>query len=359
MTRAARTVEEISGGKRIVREYDADGQLLRILVLPLRTGAADLPPATAPPRAPEPASTAARALFGRKKDAALAPTPAPAAAPAPAPAPARAEPAPPPAAPEPPAPTSAAPPPAPPPPRPTVRVRFANEPAPAAGIDVVVEDLAPPAPPIIVETLDEARAEAEPAPEAEAPPIAFTEPEPASPIVFTEPEPVAAARREEEPAPPPLPPRRPAVFEVLSVEPLRAEPEPAPAPALEPQPAREPEVAPEPEPIVLAPEPEAAREPEPIVLAPEPAHEPPRELEPDAVVTLALEPEPEREPPRAPESYVALVPDVDARVDALLARTDLPAKRRKRAPIPAPVFAPLAREPWEERLDAALRGAQG
>ena len=35
---------------------------------------------------------------------------------------------------------------------------------------------------------------------------------------------------------------------------------------------------------------------------------------------------------------------------------DLPAKRRKRAPIPAPAFEPLLREPWEDRLDAALQG---
>ncbi|HET6405682.1 MAG TPA: hypothetical protein VFH78_13655, partial [Candidatus Thermoplasmatota archaeon] len=113
-------------------------------------------------------------------------------------------------------------------------------------------------------------------------------------------------------------------------------PEPVPEPAAEPAPPPAPE--PEPQPIVLAPEPEPAPAPE---------------LEPDAVVVLDAAPEPEPEP-QPPASYVALVPDVDERVDALLSRTDLPAKRRKRAPIPAPVFAPIQREPWEDRLDQAL-----
>jgi hypothetical protein len=48
------------------------------------------------------------------------------------------------------------------------------------------------------------------------------------------------------------------------------------------------------------------------------------------------------------------VPDLDARVDAALARRDRP--RKKRAPLPVPQFAPLAREPWEERLEKALAG---
>lgn len=283
MAEEGRVVEELSGGKRILREYDAAGKLLRIRVQPVKAGPTpELPPVEPQPRAE---SSAARALFGwRRSKPKPAPTPEPTTA---APEPASAE----------------VPPPAPPasPPAPALRVRFEGERAPERGIDVVVAELARP--------VDEPASEPTPEPERED--------APAAPLVFVEPEPA--------PAPPA---RAAASFEILAVEPIAKE-----------EPPREREQEPE---------------PEPIVLAPEPRHEPPRELEPEAVVVLAErepEPEPEPEPPR---SYVAVVPDVDARVDALLSRTDVRAKRRKRAPVPAPVFAPLAREPWEERLDAAL-----
>lgn len=302
-----RTVEEISGGKRIIREYDAAGQLVRILVLPVKLGEdADLPPVTRERRPSS--SSAARALFWRRERKPAAPAPAAEAARAP-PSPPVAEPTPPPA-------------PSPPPPAPPVHVRFSDEPEPARGVDVVVEALAPPRvePPILVESpADEPASEPEPAPfdlrEPER--VPEPEPEPVPPVVFVD-------APEAEPAPAPEPQaarRRLATFEIIAIESL--------------------------------PRAEAAPEPEPIVTAPEPQPAPPTELEPDTVGQLA-EPEPEPAPPAPPPSYVTLVPDVDARVDALLSRTDVRAKRRKRAPIPAPVFAPLAREPWEERLDAAL-----
>ena len=288
---AGRVVEEIAAGRRLVREYDDAGRLLRIRLLPLSRGAtADLPPverAPEPPAAEVSRSSAARALFWRKRpDKPAAPQPAPdvAAAPVEEPAPAQA-----------PAPAA-----------PRIHVRFEDEPSTAVeGIEVVVEPL-----PIVFRFT--------------APPVAAPEPEPApAPIVFVEPEPLA-------PEPDPLPPPKPLAFEVVAVEEVR-EPEPEPEP---PAPMAEPPAPP----AEVAPPP-----PEPVPLQEERAPE--------------SRPEPAREEPPVPEppaSYAALVPDVDEKVDAVLARQDAPDKRRKRAPIPAPAFEPLRREPWEDRLDAVL-----
>jgi hypothetical protein len=83
----------------------------------------------------------------------------------------------------------------------------------------------------------------------------------------------------------------------------------------------------------------------------------PFQVGPAAVTPEPIMVAPEPEPlPAPPASYAALVPDLDDRVDAILTRQDAPAKRRKRAPIPAPLFEPLRREPWEDRLDIALAG---
>jgi len=269
-------VEEISGDRKLVREYDAAGQLVRIRVLPLTHGATpDLPPVAPTPR-PPPADEAPKqrgGIFSRKTSPPNAPPPtgSPPAEPTPAPPPVAPAPAP-----------ADAPTPSPPPARP-VHVRFADE-APRAGtIDVIVE---PVLAPIVFATPEPAAA---PEPTPEQVPLAFVEPEP---LPDAQPAPLEAT-----PAPPP----RRSTFHIVAVEPL------APPPAAPPEPAVEPEPQPTPEPR-----------------------------------------------PQPPASYVALVPDVDERVDAVLAREDAPAKRRKRAPIPAPAFEPLTREPWEERLDAAL-----
>jgi hypothetical protein len=292
-----RIEEQTASGRTLVREYDANGKLVRITVLPL-------------PK-PEPKK---RLAFSRKpKEAASAaekaltadfpppaPTPAPAAAPPSVPS---TEPAAPP------------PPPAP----PAVHIRFPYDPV-QPGIDVVVERYEDPAPPRVTLLPRTFVHEPAPAPPALAAVVAPPpEPTPEAPIPtvvhYEEPEPLpeaAAAEapvfvHEEPPAPPPVPRR----FEIVALEEV-SEPQPVPEPT--------------PEPVVIAPEPEPAPEP-----APEPVPAPPRR-------------------------YSAEVPDVDQRVDALLARADAPAKRRKRARIPAPVFEPLRREAWEERLDKAISG---
>lgn len=321
-----RSVEEISGGKRVLRDYDAiTGKLLRIRILPLpRTDAPDPPrrrkrapaPEPAPPAAPETPTAPemeivleevrdaprgpVRARFDDEParaattDVIVAPLPAPDPRPALAPLPPAPEPA---RAPEPePAPAI--------PPALPIHARLAGEPPRAGTIDVLLDRVAQ-----------------EPLPELAPVVITFREPEaPPAPIVIAP-----------EPPPPPEPlPAAPRAFEIIALE--RVAP---PPPASEPEPTP---VAREPEPIAAIPS-----EPEPIA-------EPPADPAP-------LQAPPEPDPPRrAPPSYVAIVPDVDARVDALLSREDAPAKRRKRAPIPAPTFAPLARDAWEERLDAALRG---
>jgi hypothetical protein len=89
-------------------------------------------------------------------------------------------------------------------------------------------------------------------------------------------------------------------------------------------------------------------------------------LPPRAFQIVAIEPVKEAPPPPPPPSVEAIeapppappvrydVPDLDAKVDALLARRDRPVRARKRAPIPIPQFEPLRREPWEDRLDKAL-----
>jgi len=133
---------------------------------------------------------------------------------------------------------------------------------------------------------------------------------------------IEAAKRQPEPTPAAPAPR----FEILKVEPVApppvAEPEPAPAPP--PEPAPPIEAPPAPEPI-----PDLAVETEPLAPAPPAAPEPP--------VPLA---------PR--------VPDLERRVDSLLAeRQGRPAPRR-RAPLPVPRFDPIPREAWEDRLDAVL-----
>jgi hypothetical protein len=66
-------------------------------------------------------------------------------------------------------------------------------------------------------------------------------------------------------------------------------------------------------------------------------------------------PEPPAPAEPEPEPLASLdVPDLDARVDALLAERARAAKAKKRAPLPVPQFEPLRREPWEARLEAML-----
>ena len=49
----------------------------------------------------------------------------------------------------------------------------------------------------------------------------------------------------------------------------------------------------------------------------------------------------------------------DARVDAVFAQRAQRSKAKKRAPLPVPQFAPLAREPWEDRLERVIAAAPG
>lgn len=215
---------------------------------------------------------------------------APAPTPTPRPDAKRAKPAPEPEAPAP------APPPAPPP-----------LPAPAAPTPRHVAVLAPRAAHVALERpaqLPELEVETEPMPPASPAVI------PVGPVeeVLEAVEEEIAALQASAPAPPPPPsPPAPVTFEVLASEPLvRPAPEPEPAPPSEPEPAPVPEALPEPEP---------AREPEPLA-------------------------------PR--------IPDLEARVDSLLAQRQGKPAPRKRAPLDVPRFEPLARDAWEERLDAIL-----
>lgn len=325
-----RSVEEISGDKRIVREYDADGKLLRIKVYPLTKGAtADLPPVAPTPR-PEPRAKEARR--GEEK-----PTAAPRASPAlfwrRNKEPSKEQPA---------SERERAPPFEPVP---------AREPASEPSREV---DAQPERAPIVYE-------EPEPAPEPAPEPTRAAEP---VRVEYREPEPLPEPAQEPEPVPAPVlespaPALRPAAFQVIAVEevpppppPMHVrfaeEPERAGFTNVTVEPVKAPEApAPEPAAIVAAVAPEPGLV-EPVVAAPAPT--------PDPEPIPAPEPEPIAAAPIAlrPPRYAEIVPDVEDRVDALLARADAPAKRRKRATIPAPSFEPLRKEPWEARLDKLL-----
>lgn len=244
-----RSITEISGARRITREYATDGSLLRIRIEPMTFGVTpDLPPVEAPKPREKPAK------------AAPAPTPVVAAPPAPKPQP---------------------------------------EPAPVV--------TAPPREELPVTLL----------PYDESPPAPVAQEElPVTVAPYTEPAP--------EPIPEPIPqaPVR-LSFTILADEVVQAAPPPPP-----PSP---------PEPVVEALPPSPEPVPEPVVEAPPPA------------------PEPEPVPAPAPwVAYVERVPDVDERVDALIAERARNNKTKKRAPIPVPSFEPIRREAWEERLDKAL-----
>ena len=227
-----------------------------------------------------------------------------------------------------------------------------------------------------------------------APPVASSPPRPLAPV--------EPARAPPAPAPPPPPPPAPAP------EPARAPPaQPPSPPAPPPEPAQLSPPAPEPEtlPVELEPyeepamapasstplahaldaasetlaparfeilavhaiadEPparvEAPPEPAPIAAAAAPAEPiiaPPVEVEP--IVVKHASPTVLRPRARA-VSLVRIrlaphVPDLEKRVDALLARKPRVEKKRPtRAHIEVPRFAPLKRSAWEDRLDAVLR----
>jgi hypothetical protein len=189
--------------------------------------------------------------------------------------------------------------------------------------------LPPPAPVAV-------KARRKPAPPREEPKSA--------PAADTLPPPVPVAEPATPPVPPPIQPRR--GFKVLREDVLP--PPPPPDPVAEP-PERFPvelavEKALEPvEEVAIAPP--VAAEPEPA--APPPSAQPELESVPEPPVA-----EPEAAAPPEPRRFE--VPDLEKRVDELLAKGP---PRRKRAPVPVPQFEPLRREPWEDRLDAALRGA--
>jgi len=128
-------------------------------------------------------------------------------------------------------------------------------------------------------------------------------------------------------APREAPPPAPRTFEIVSIERVVVAP---------------------PVPIAI-PEPEPAPEVEPVrveVQGPEP--------EPAAPVAVEIEVTPIEEP--APVLLRDRVPDLDARVDALLREREGAPRPRRRRPLDVPRFDPLRREPWEDRLDAALSG---
>jgi hypothetical protein len=125
----------------------------------------------------------------------------------------------------------------------------------------------------------------------------------------------------EQPAAPPL------AFEIVAVE--RVVPQPQPEP--EPQPQPEPVAAPEPPPTEVEVRIEGP--------APEPAA--------DVPVAFDAPPVPLRE----------RVPDLEARVEAALRAGAGKPRPRRRAPLAVPRFAPLTREPWEDRLDKVLSAA--
>jgi protein TonB len=122
----------------------------------------------------------------------------------------------------------------------------------------------------------------------------------------------------EQPAAPP----RPLAFEIVAVERIVPQPQP------QPQPAPEPVAAPEPPPAEVEVRIEGPT-PEPAV---------------DVPVAFDTPPVPLRE----------RVPDLEARVEAALRAGAGKPRPRRRAPLAVPRFTPLAREPWEDRLDAVL-----
>lgn len=365
-----RTIIEIGPFRRIVREYDAEGNLERIRAEPLS--------APTPPPPPDPAPVAEEAtrrrgfsLFGASRRRERVEPPAPSsiaeeAPPEPEPAVAEAPaPEPPVEAPSPPSRFNrflrreVPPDPAPPAPDPVV------EPAPVALLEAAMEEL-----PVALEPYEEPDdASRPPTPEDFAPePVleevaeiaSETPPLPEPGPEFFEEEPPAAASVAAMPEPEPS-------FEIVSVERILPPPReeipvivteaqpPAPAPetlpvGLEPyeEPAPEPPALPPPEPGAVPAAVEVAVEVEAAPLPPPP--EPVPEPEPAPPVTVTAQPE-----PTPPRRLLEEVPDVDARVDAVLrARRDA-SRRRRRAPLPVPRFEPLRREPWEDRLDRVLR----
>lgn len=279
-----RTVIEVSGARRILREYDDGGRLVKIRVEPLSFGpTSDLPPVTPTPRAP------------------------------------KADPAAPQPRPEPPA-TLAAP------------------------------EERPPENTIVAAL----RAEREPAPEDDGLPVtleAYDEPAPAAanPYLLPAAEPVPPPA-EATPAPPPA-------FEIVRVERVAvvaeavpvAAPDPEPLLDLDPLPAEEPPPA-----LAEVAEPEPPTDPDPFpATEPDGLEEPVRDPEPVPEVKIVEDVAPlvEAAAPEPAPRFAELVPDVDSRVDALL-RDRRPRKRRARLAVP--FFPPLAREPWESRLDEVL-----
>lgn len=126
---------------------------------------------------------------------------------------------------------------------------------------------------------------------------------------------------------------------------------PAPAAAAE-------EVAPAPLVAETAAEPEveAQPEPEPLVAVPEPESTP--EPEPQHVTRVPVIDKDREGPQPVRIRYSERVPDVESRVDEVLAAREAQRKEaKKRKPIEIPHFAPLPREAWEERLDAMLKEA--
>lgn len=177
-----RTVVETLSDRRIVREYDDAGALVRVLVEPVRSGVTpDLPPVV---HAPAPR----RPLFSKPKRAAAPPPPV-------------AAPVAPPVAPPPPVDAAPAPEPEPEP----VRVAPPEPPAPPPRFEVLAAEpiLEPPPEPAAAEE-DEPTVEEPPVPlavEPEAPHVE-EEPAPEPPPPVVEPAPAVEPARELEPAPP-------------------------------------------------------------------------------------------------------------------------------------------------------------
>ncbi len=369
---ATREVVELSSRGRIVRVYGADGSLLGIRREPLTIGPGpDTPPfsktelpvaaakAAPPPKqaAPAPQESAAdkkahlaalkaqREALKREQEAAAArpepePEPAPVVAPEPEPEPV-AEPVV--AAPEP------------------KRFRvIRSEPVP----EPVPEPVAEPEPP-----------EPEPVAAPEAAPEPVIEPEPAPP----EPEVLVV---EESPAEPPAESSEPAVLVAEAEEaPKKAgwrarivrrkkdEPVPEAAKDDEPEAASKPRWAlfgrrkkaePEAEPASKIEEAPAIEET--LLEAAEPEREPELQatetaIEVDEVELEEIQPEPEPvvSAPRPPRRASEEVPDVDDRVDLLLAAHAAEAKRKKRAPLPVPEFSPIESDETQRKVDAILR----
>ena len=187
-------------------------------------------------------------------------------------------------------------------------------------------------------------------PTADAPAVERQAPPPrAAPKPTTAPSPTAAApvtRKEQLPVtlaeikPPPkrAPPTpvakpKPKGFVVVAVE--RVEPSAAPPPT--PKPTLD-------ETIERANETLETQKPAPPEAAPQPERAPgsarPPEREPEPARPISLD-----------------IPDLEARVDAVVAQRAQRSKAKKRAPLPVPQFAPLKREPWEDRLERVLSDA--